>query len=349
MASKIYELVGNDMYKNQHFGAAHILFICLAFWSLDLCQGGQPQLSVTVQRAAIYTDLNALDSDAILPKGALVLAVGKADSSGQYRRVKTVLAGGNDGWVKIRNLVPAADAFIERKARALIGNQGVAAPAAGREHGVPLLIQFSDLPDIVQIYKEAATAYSENQKLPKENRIPEPYIARAEIWNLVGNYPDAVIDFVDGVHCARKQGRDPGVIEKYHNKIAMVLGKIKAMPQPIVPPLGKFNLAAVDSFGKGLHSLKAKQFSAARHHFNDAIRLDPDVPVYWYLRAVTNHRDGKELQARHDAVMGNLFERDLPSWKGRRIATALHGIQGLDRAWLESFRDGTAVQALYGS
>ena len=347
-----YDLAGIDMYKKRLLGVSYrllaTLVITLGLSPSHNCQAGQPQLSVAVQATGIFSELKAAEPASVLPKGALVLVTGETDPTGRFRQIQISRGNGSSGWVKTRDLVAVADAFIAQKAKSVVGDQLAKNSETNRDIGVPLLIQFSNHPNITQIYEEAFSAYSENQKLPDEEKIPEPYFARAEIWHLVGNYPDAVVDLVDGVKYARARGRNPKLIEEYHNKMAMVLEKIKTMPRPMGEPASEFHAAAVSSYGKGLHSLKAKRLSAARYHFNDAIRLDPDVPVYWYLRAVTNHRDGRELEARHDAVMGNFFERDVPFWKGRRIAKALTGIQGPDRAWLESYRDGTALQSLYG-
>ncbi|MDA7884789.1 hypothetical protein N9B23_00295 [bacterium] len=299
---------------------------------------------MTIKNATVYKDLDDLKPVSVLPKGSLVLAIGVCEPTGRYRRVKLTQADEVMQWVRNSDLIAAKSAFSVRRANGLMrGEQVIVGGTA-----VPLLIQFSDLPNIVKIYEEAAAVYLENRKAPPEDRIPEPCIARGEIWELVGNYPDAVSDYVEGVGYARSRRRDPKIIEKYHNKIAGVLEKIKSMPVPMNEPNARYEVAAVDCFGRGLHQLKVNQLSTARHHFSDAIQLKPASPAFWYARAVANHRADRELEARHDAVMGNLFERDLPSWETRKVASALQGIQGADRAWLESFRDGTALHELYG-
>jgi tetratricopeptide (TPR) repeat protein len=191
-----------------------------------------------------------------------------------------------------------------------------------------------------------AAAISENETLPDSERLPEPYFARAEIWATAGNYSDSLQDYLYGISIVRVSARDLLSYSVQFDKLGDVADKLQKMPVPAAGAEPIYSSAAREHYSLGYGLFFRDDLRAALEHFDSAVQLAPDQPLYWYFRALTYHGLGDEQRAQHDALMGAFFERELAAWYRRSLHRAFIRIQGARRAWLESYRLGSPTPRL---
>jgi tetratricopeptide (TPR) repeat protein len=199
------------------------------------------------------------------------------------------------------------------------------APAlfAADDDDAPLLIQKAS-PSIQKAWRQVDNAIKDNDRLKKP--LPEPYLARAEIWAMVGNYDEALADQLRATELLYKG--TPSLIEqkRYLERMQKTLDRLRKMPRPYFP------VDADKLYYLGRSFYFQGDCERALKELNEAIRLRPDEPLYWYYRALTYRRLGKNDEATRDARVAASLRRAGKSRKD--IARELERIQGAPRVWL---------------
>lgn len=224
------------------------------------------------------------------------------------------------GWTDVRNLIPVAS----------IGTDNFAAQLqSASELGVPETIRLQS-PDIVRAWKEIESAIVENEKLSQP--LAEPYFARAEILTIVKDFDSALRDYLLAAQIASRSGQDLVAYKAYFERLREALDNYDRVPR--LPATG----LAIGHFAEGIQSYRRSELDVAIRHFSNAIAMENGSPVYWYFRALTFKRQGRDVRAQHDALIGAHLE-----WKdGKRdkIGWELTYVQGELRRWLERYRLG---------
>jgi len=278
------------------------------------------------------------DSQSTLRRGTLIRVISDPliDSTGEESlRVITLEEYPRSGWVDADTVIPI-DTWIHllnTKARSIKNDDNV--------QSIPQLIRTQSNPDIRQAWKEAAEAFKKNAKRPEDQRLPEPYFARAEIWTAVNNYVAAIENYVDGLHYARSSGRDIITYAPYFEKMQAATEKLLALPVPAVGTEKSFSVKGFHHFNRGISFYLRGNYQAAINNFDDAISLAPAEPLCWYFRALAYYGTGDLDRAQHDALLGAHFERKLTRHRRQSLNRSLARVQGTNRMWLEGFRLGS--------
>lgn len=195
--------------------------------------------------------------------------------------------------------------------------------ALAADEDLPFLIRKSS-PSVQKAWRQVDAAVRDNQALQKP--LPDPYLARAEIWTMVGNHEEALADQLRALQLLYDQ--NPSLLDqkRYLEAMRQTLSRLHKMPRPFFP------MEADQIFYLGKARFFQCDFPQALKEFHEAIRLRPDEPLYWYYRALTYKRLGKEREANRDARVAASLRRAGKSRKD--LATELERIQGATRAWL---------------
>jgi hypothetical protein len=275
-----------------------------------------------------------------LRSGTVVIGLRSEPFGAQSRagwRVATLDEPPRYGWVRVGGVstVNARVKQLKATAKALraVGSDG--------KQSLPELILTQENPAIQKAWREVSIAILENDGLPENERLPEPYFARAEIWASVNNYSDALRDYLTAIGYARNSNRDTLSYSEYFDKLYTVSEKLQNMPAPAAGVELDTYYAARKQYSLGNTHFFSGELQNALHRFENSVQLAPDQPLYWYFRAMTHHRLGDEQRAQYDALLGATFERQLSRSSRRSMNGALTRVQGELRIWLESYRLGS--------
>jgi tetratricopeptide (TPR) repeat protein len=179
-------------------------------------------------------------------------------------------------------------------------------------------------PGMMDAWRKVRKLIDENNTLA--NPLPEPYLARAELWAKVGNHEEALADQLRAVELLYKGS--PSLLEqtRYLKRVQATLDKLKRMPRPYYP-------ADADKlYYRGRTAFYQCDYEAAVQEFTESIRLQPEEPLYWYYRALAYKKLGKTDEADRDARVAGSLHRDKKSTKD--LGRELERIQGGLRHWL---------------
>jgi len=202
----------------------------------------------------------------------------------------------------------------------------LAAPALAADEDdsdMPLLIRRAS-PAVRKAWRQVEAAVRDNEALKEP--LPDPYLARAEVWAMVGNHEEALADELRALELLQR--RKPSLLEqtRYLKRVQDTLARLGKMPRPYYPLDADKLFYLAKSFYFGC------QLDEALKELNEAIRLRPEEPLYWYYRALTYKRLGREAEADRDARVAASLRRAGKSRKD--LATELERIQGPLRVWL---------------
>ena len=311
------EVVGQDLQKQP--------MLLIVHRQCDLLDTAQPNAS-----------RSKLDSQ--VRSGTAIVGIRREDIGEPTRggwHVVTLEEPPRNGWLPVGAVMPFDTRGKELKATA------IALRAAHRKAPtLPELILIQDNPAIQQAWREVSEAVAENETLPENERYPDPYFARAEIWASVNNYSDSLQDYLTGIAYARKANRDLLSYSAYFDKLLDVAEKLQELPVPAKGAHPDLSVLARQHYSQGYGHLFTGKLQEALDRFDNAVQLAPDQPLYWYFRALTQRRLGDDQRAQHDALMGAYFERQFAGWRQRSLDHAFIRVQGEWRMWLESFRLG---------
>jgi len=259
--------------------------------------------------------------------------------SRQGWHVQTMEQPPRDGWISASAVTPFETRGTELAAQAL--TLRALSSANPPTLSLPELIQRQDNKTIQQAWREVAEAVAENETLAENERLPEPYFARAEIWASVENYASSLQDYLTAIKVARLAKLDLLTYSAYFDKLYDTVDKFQEVP---VPAMGAGTDLSADArlhYGHGCASFFDGDLTEALHRFDDAVQLAPDQPVYWYYRALTYRGLGDDQRAQHDALLGAYFERQFSPWQRRALNRSFIRVQGETRTWLKSYRLGS--------
>ena len=309
----------------------------------------QPSLLLSVHQ---QTDLvDPADPPAVKPtpvrSGTMIIGLHRETYGEPPRpgwRVITLEETPRKGWVPAGFVAPFDTRVKELEAVAILLRQ--IKPGNEKKLTLPELILIQDKPVVKEAWTIVADAIAENELLPENERLPEPYFARAEIWASVKNYSDSLQDYLTALQYARRAKRDLLSFSNYFDKLYHVAGKLREVPLP--PSGGEPDLlqSARRHFGHGCGQFHAGYLENALDGFVNAVQLAPDQPLYWYFRALTHRRLGDNQRALHDVLMGAHFERIYEVRHRTAVDRTLVNVQGESRIWLETFRRGSPSQRL---
>jgi len=287
---------------------------------------------------------NAKVSTNLIPQlnnGTLVLGLRKEEATASVPAmwlVKTPASNVVQGWVSANDLTPFSNYVHELKARA-VALRSNRPQAVG---SVPDLITIQNNPEIRQSWLRISQAIAENEMLPIEKRLPDPYFARAEIWSSVNNHFESLQDYLVGIRYARSSRRDFAEYSVYFEKLAAVANQVESSPVENKGAHSGWIEMAREHYSLGFSDYFAGAYNDALLHFGNCVSLAPEEPHYWYFRALTYRALGDDSRAKHDALIGAHFEDGSYANK-RMMSIRLSRIQGPNRSWLEKYREGSVM------
>lgn len=101
-----------------------------------------------------------------------------------------------NGWIVKQNLLHF-ESLMQRKAK-----------------DIPALISIQKA-KVQEAWRDVQKAIEDNEKLPEKEQVAEPYLARAEIYSLVGCRDEALRDYSKAVTLVMKPGQGPEVYGPY--------------------------------------------------------------------------------------------------------------------------------------
>jgi tetratricopeptide (TPR) repeat protein len=310
------------------------LFIPVLVSSSDLTAA---TLFSTVRNAPLYVvdDGEMYQRDKVSPE-TLVVGTRQIEYLNQvYHYVRFLWSSRQPGWIRetdldeIASLVKEEIEFSDSSA------------ASEDEGSLPLVIRHQRSVRLKRAWLSIQKIIKNNETLPEDKRVPEPYFARAEIWMAVDNYVEAMTDYLTALRYASSSGRELQTYIRYYSKVEKTIERFALLPAPPSGVSPDARRKGSHHFGFGVTEFRIRNHTQAVRHFGNAISMEPDNPLYWYYRSVASRRSGDSNHAVYDALYGTLIEsKKYSPYKSRQMAQGLQHIQGEDRIWLESFRLG---------
>lgn len=200
---------------------------------------------------------------------------------------------------------------------------------------LPLLIR-KHSEETRRAFREVSFAIEQNEKLA--NPIPDPYIARAEIWTIVGNYEGALDDYLMAVrlqsHC------ETNLAERARSLDTLSHALERLAEQPVT----QFPLEAEEAFWLGVNEFRKQKMEAAKPFFRESVQLNPRDASHRAYLALTLRRLGEDSAAERQALNARAILRhpDTDPIEYRRFHRRLEGVIGAERQWLQQHIDSVA-------
>jgi tetratricopeptide (TPR) repeat protein len=270
---------------------------------------------VAFRRAAALT---AFPRDGTVPR--------LADAAGT-RYLPLIVAPGTRAWIREGDVVAPAEAG---------GGQQAPPPPRPRPapDRVPELI--AKQPETIRrAWREIGAVMAENER--RQRPLPQPYLARAEIWAMAGDHEHAVEDLLAATSLIRRNGASLVEQSRYLDRLRDALEKLSRAPRP------EYRGDALTQFTAGLDHYFRDDLSGALAFFDGAVQLAPEDKVSWYYRALTHKRLGHEAEAARDVTVAVSLEKRELEWPAAakdRWLESFTRIQGPLRQWMESYRSG---------
>jgi hypothetical protein len=201
-----------------------------------------------------------------------------------------------------------------------------------RPGGLPPLIARQPVA-IQRSWLSIEAAIRENAQLRPP--LPQPYLARAELWAMVSNYDAAIDDLLTAAQLARRRGATTADQVELLKRLEVLLARHAATPRPL------YRGDARSHFQAGYDAYHEGWLSEALTQFATAVQYDPEDMVLWYYKALTNKRMLNEPEAERDIAMAVYLERRNHATLGDPHWTRLFTrVQGPLRNWMEAYRSG---------
>lgn len=331
----------------------------------DDVRRGSPQLGISaeclVRRDApvwVSQDGRIVTTDRVFAGEILVLPAFPVEASracdgSEVRWIEYVRHGRVVvGWVPADCLVNLA-AMRDRARRLVNSLPTTGEPVASDERRAPALIRMQSEP-VQRTWRVLEQVIAENQqhaRQAKTSELPEPYLARAELWSLVGNHEDAMDDLGRAATLARASNAAPADFARAFVELEQTLRTARRLP-------GRVHVAeALAYWNDAAKAFRKRRWDVAVAALTDAIQLDPRRPLYWYWRAWVLREMRLDELAERDVRRGVSAEAALRSpdkgetspYAERREAleeldspyrSRLEPLQSPHRVWIEAFRSG---------
>ena len=315
-------------------------FACVLIFEFQAALGSDVGCASTAVRWAIVSStlLESPSADAesvgTVSKGAMlaVLPIEPAPEDRSFIFVKPIGAASQKaGWIAYASTAMSLTANH-------LSDRGWNSTAVS---GMPILVQ--RLPEAQrEDWRKLTDAIANAER--EGVSVPDAYVARGELWSIAGDASKAVEDFRMAADMALKSGKTPSEQSAYLRLLRDALERLEQAPRPAEGARGNDYEAAAAQFGAGCRLFWDESFVEAEHHFENAIALYPQDPLYWYFRGLTRRHLGNFTGSQHDALIGAFLERS--RYRDLDIGRALRRVQGTDRAWLDRYRLGDPSQQL---
>jgi tetratricopeptide (TPR) repeat protein len=199
-----------------------------------------------------------------------------------------------------------------------------------------------------EAWREATEAITANNALPAAQRLPDPYLARAEVYMQAGDVVAALDDCAAASAIASATGLDSRKQQQAAEIYTNAIKQLRSLPQPARDAFTDIDIQASEHFNASQRFIAQRDFDKAISELAKALSLTPSQPLYWYMRAVARRESGDLHRAQSDALFGALFERRLSPPARHEVSKALTRVQGSTRLWLEAYRRGKAEMELMG-
>ncbi|HBV63612.1 MAG TPA: hypothetical protein DEF45_11380, partial [Rhodopirellula sp.] len=235
--SLIMVLAGSLSYRK----LSVILAAGLGWWLFGPIAGSYARQLLVVYQAEVLRDEmgNQLTRDVggnehRLGAGTVVICDEARSSRGKATGerlcyVMTTETQPREGWVSLRFTMPVADYADKLAASRASPNVEGEKDAFYR----PWLIRFQDNPAVLDAWDSVSELIASNERMAADERLPDPYFARAAIWVAVENYADAIQDYITGIDLARKRGQAAEFYLPYVEKLAVAIRKLESNPVPV--------------------------------------------------------------------------------------------------------------------
>ncbi|ADG66841.1 hypothetical protein Plim_0998 [Planctopirus limnophila DSM 3776] len=193
---------------------------------------------------------------------------------------------------------------------------------------IPSLIQRQPA-SIQQAWIEVEKVVNENEKLPQP--LPEPYLARGDLWSRVGSHEDALSDYLKATELFFQGSPTPSERARYLSQLQRALDAVVQQPKPRYPN------EAASEYSQGLLASRSGEHTMAESHFAEACRLMPEVPLYRVYRALALRELGRNEEAHRQVAAALSLIRESPlgaSAEMQLLHRGLEHIQGPSRLWL---------------
>jgi hypothetical protein len=194
--------------------------------------------------------------------------------------------------------------------------------------GTPILILRQPVP-VQRAWVDIEHIFAENEKLSEP--LPEPYIARGDLWSLAGGQEEALADYLTATELFFRAQPTPGEQAQHLARLRRALDAVVQQPRPHYPN------EAVLEFGKGLTAFRSGDYELADTQFAEATRLMPGVALYRVHRALALRQlEKNEAAVRQVAVALSLIRATSGGARDEmvQINRGLEHVQGGLRLWL---------------
>jgi tetratricopeptide (TPR) repeat protein len=212
----------------------------------------------------------------------------------------------------------------------------------------PLLIKSHENDQLREAWEEATEAIAANDALPATQRIPDPFLARAEVYMQAGDVVSALDDCASASAIATTARLDTRKQQQVTEIYTKAITRLRSLPQPPKDAFTDIDVQASEHFNASKRFLTQRDFEKAVGELAKALSLKPSQPLYWYMRAIARRESGDLHRAQSDALMGAFFERRLSPPARHEVSKGLSRMQGPSRLWLEAYRRGKADLELLG-
>ena len=204
----------------------------------------------------------------------------------------------------------------------LAGLEGVSAAQ------MPILIQRQ--PDIIQrAWIEIHKIVADNEKLSQP--LPDPYVARGDLWSRVGSHEDALSDYLKATELFFRGTPTPSEQARHLSQLRRALDAVVQQPKPRYPN------EAASEYSLGLLASRRGDYAIAESHFAESSRLMPEVALYRVHRALALHEQGRDEEADRQVAAalsliratGQSAPKDM-----QLLQRGLEHVQGPSRLWL---------------
>lgn len=202
----------------------------------------------------------------------------------------------------------------------------------------PPLLLGDELPYLVKLQpRPVQESWFKINELIKENTslekpLPDPYLARAELWSLVGNHEEAMEDYLQATNLTLES--NPSVADQSRMLVVLkeALKRLAEQPQPRYPQKSR------EFFQDGFRLFYHGMYEEAAPLLAEATRLNTTDPVYRVVRALNCKKLGQKSKAKQQlSAASSLMKRPYFSkFELMDFHNRLERIQYADRRWIST-------------
>ena len=193
---------------------------------------------------------------------------------------------------------------------------------------MPILIQRQ--PDSIQrAWIEIGKIVADNEKLAPP--LPEPYMARGDLWSRVGSHEDALSDYLKATELFFQGAPTPSEQARHLSQLRRALDAVVQQPKPRYPN------EAASEYSLGLLASRRGDYAIAESHFAESSRLMPEVALYRVHRALALRELGRDEEAHRQVAAALSLIRATgrgASEEMQLLHRGLEHVQGPSRLWL---------------